>query len=147
MRYAQVLLLLVMPLVTGCTAAILRSGVDTLELKTREDVRREFGTPDSSGQIAESSFDEFNTRRIVAMHREAWVAEHASVFTLGLFDIIGVPAMLVQAGYLKLAGQDLRVVYDSAGNVISVHVDGESPEFGARSKKDLKPPAKETGAE
>lgn len=144
MRCARLLIFAILPLLTGCTAAILRTGFDTRQLETREDVRREFGDPDSNGEQDGHPFDDIHTRRKVKQRMDAWVAECGSAATFGLFDLVGVPASLTQIAYRSVAGQDLRFVYDSNGKLTHVLRDGEPAGEYPRPGQGLTPSTKKT---
>jgi len=124
MRWAGVLLILSIPLSSGCSLLIARSGKDLSALTTREKVRAEFGEPSTSGIVDGKTYDEYHTRRKIydpMFYNELYMAVGMSC---GLFEPIAFPLALYDLGSNTITGQELRFVYRADGTVSDVSLDG-----------------------
>ncbi|MDY3561043.1 hypothetical protein R5W23_002302 [Gemmata sp. JC673] len=125
MRRVYPVLALLMPL-NGCAFLVATSGKDVGALATRDEVQHDFGTPVVSGSVEGQPYDEFRTHRKIS---EGWKSIYYSmgyVVTLGFGEVIWLPNELYRATRRSIVGQTVRFVYDEAGNVKSVQLDGEA---------------------
>jgi hypothetical protein len=125
MRYSYGPLIAVILLQSGCSSMIAVSGVDLAALKTQEEVRAKFGDPIDNGIGKDESFDTFRSR---SKYRDPMgVSSDLMAFgmTLGLSELVMVPAELYKLARATLFGQDVRFTYNAAGQVTEVSVDGK----------------------
>ena len=122
---------------TGCSALVAGSGKNLDALDTKEQVRKAFGTPVTSGE-EDQAYDEFRTHRKLS---ESWKGEYLlipCVVTCGLSEIVFLPRELYIAARQMVVGQSLRFDYDAGGTVTAVFLNGESP-FSLRNRQDATP--------
>ena len=118
MRYLC-LLLAVLPS-TGCSGFVAARGVELGDLETRKQVRGVFGTPTTSGDDGDTSYDEYFTRRKLAERWKGTGICMGFVMTLGLSEFYLFPRELICAARQRIEGNTVRFVYDADGNVIAV---------------------------
>jgi hypothetical protein len=135
--------LLICPLLPslGCSAYIALSGKNLNELKTQSEVQATFGEPLATGQIDGKPFAEYTTRQKIAEPWKGMGLCMGWVMTLGFGELFFFPHELYVAGRRTLVGQKLQFVYDEAGNVTSIQLDGDhlpwSPQPSERASPEL----------
>ncbi len=103
---------------TGCSVMIAGSGTDADALLTRDEVHREFGTPD----LSNISFDEYHTRRKIKDRRGSnyWVAIIASAWVLEPYLTFTEMKSCLKT---LVSGRAVRFHYDEHGRVRAVYVE------------------------
>jgi YD repeat-containing protein len=125
MRWPFLLFAAVVLLPSGCSVFVAQTGTDLSQFHTRDQVRQEFGTPDSEGDPAEPC-DVFVTHRKIASSDLSHQDEAPAYFlTFGFYELYAFPRELYYTTKRSTAGQELRFAYDGAGNVTRITRDGE----------------------
>jgi hypothetical protein len=140
MRSSCALLVGLALLPVGCSALIAQSGKDVTSLKTREQVRREFGAPTESGTTADGhAYDDFRTRRKISDVDPA--AGLCFVMSFGLSEFVAFPEELYENEQRLLLGQTLRFEYDATGNVTWWPIRNflKQPNWGLKPKASITP--------
>jgi YD repeat-containing protein len=125
MRYLALLLLACVPLFAGCSVYIARMGKDLDRLATREQVHADFGEPCRTGTVDGNAFEDYRTRRKMSERLRSCEQGMAFVMTFGVGELGWFPYELYLLGRRTLLGQEVRFVYDDAGRVIGIHLDGK----------------------
>lgn len=102
---------------SGCSVLIARSGFDLQDLKSREQVHKEFGPPRTSETIDDGLAEHYRTRRKLSNELEATQFGIGFAMTFGIGEIYAFPYELYLVGSRTLLGQEFWVVYDSRGEV------------------------------
>ena len=120
MRHPHRIVCVSVLLCSGCSVMIAESGKDLRTLKTREQVRKQFGEPVASGTTNGESFEEYHTHQKIAVNEmQADALSMGIAMTYGLGELYAFPDQLYLLGRNTIIGQDIRVTYDSAGKVTS----------------------------
>ena len=109
----------------GCSILIAESGKDLSPLQTREQVRAEFGTPDTFGENADGPYECFQTRRKVAENFRGMSINMGLAFTYGLGEALFFPAEVFRLASTIAVGRELRFEYDENGRIKKVLLDGD----------------------
>jgi YD repeat-containing protein len=125
MRCGRLIIIALLLPSCGCSALIADGGKDLSPIKTREQIRTEFGNPDESGQTTEEAFDTYHTRRKVSEQIRSWQVGMGVVMTYGLAEVLLFPNEVYLLTRRTALGQELKFFYDSSGRVIRIHLDGE----------------------
>src|SRR5262249_24804142 len=115
MRFFQLLLVVCAVGGSGCSALVALSGQDLSTLSTKAAVRAKCGTPESDGQAAGQSFEEFSARRKIAQPWKGTYLTMGFSGTLGLGELVWFPHQSYIAIRRAIVGQQLRFTYDSNG--------------------------------
>jgi hypothetical protein len=111
---------------SGCSLSIARSGKDLDTLTTKDQVHEQFGHPSASGIAKGRPWDVYCIRRKIAEPLAVKLGHELTlVFTLGIAEIGYFPYELFHLGWTTIIGRDVGFVYDNAGKVTKIFLDGE----------------------
>ena len=125
MRYALMLIVAATFSLPGCTIVLKNAGKDLSKLKTRDDVRRDFGPPLEALQFDDRAVETYQTRRKIS---ETWrypMLAMGYVMTFGLGDLVWFPCEVVRFAKHTAVGQRLQFSYDATGRIVDITLDGE----------------------
>lgn len=127
MRSLHLLVIFCLPLLSGCSVLIARSGSNIDSLQTQADVHAKFGTPNTLVATESGLVEEFRTRRKLAneMGGIGYGMEFCMLF--GLTEPLNTLTEITWLGQTTLMGQDLRFEYDDLGAVRSRYLVEENP--------------------
>lgn len=150
MRIALIPLFVLSLLSVGCAGFIAGFGRDPKRIDTREKVHEIFGEPAITGtnedessqtfttqtakkgtwsevtQGFDTSFEEYRTRRKIAVPNRSEAFKFYTVMTAGLMEAFLLPDELVRNIVRIASGQKVRFLYDKNGNVIDIFLNGVS---------------------
>jgi hypothetical protein len=111
----------------GCSMLIASSGKDLSQLKTRDEVREQFGEPMMSCNEEGRDFDDFRSHRKIAYQLRTAGYSMSLAMTLGLGEFITFPYEVYETGKDVIVGQDVRFYYDENGRTTECLVNGDRP--------------------
>jgi hypothetical protein len=119
-------------LCAGCSALIAQSGQDVSKLANKDQVHESFGTPTRSGKADGCEFDEYCTHRQISEPRMACACVALDGYTLGLFELVMFPVVVVKNTWTTFAGQTVRFEYSCYGDVQRVLINDKPMDLGVR---------------
>ena len=114
---------------------IANCGKDMSQLKTREEVHKEYGEPIASGIEKDKRYEDFHSHRKVVDEEEASDVSMAIGMTFGLGEFVYFPVETYRAMRATVFGQDLRFYYGSSGNVEDVKLNGRTMVFNRKDRQ------------
>lgn len=109
----------------GCTAALIKRGIEPQSL-TPERVAEEFGAPAATATDNGESKVTFRTRRKFARSSDADFALWGSIITCGFGELVMFPKELFRLSRTTVLGQEVVVTYGAMGCVYGVTVNGQN---------------------
>jgi hypothetical protein len=108
----------------ACSAFLAEAGKDlgpSGSITTREEVRKQLGTPVQSGE----EFDEYITRRKISEPYRANSERMDAYCSFGFYEYFEFPKEFYLFLVRTFAGQTLRFTYGPDGKIVFVTVDGQ----------------------